>query len=242
MSTNAIATFTFPVTNSPIRVINRDGKPWFVAKEVALILGYKNPSKAILDHCKHPELLKGNESLLLTSSPRGINVIPEGDVYRLITKSTLESAQKFEEWMMDVIMPSVRKDGGYVVGEEKVLTGEMSEDELLLKAMTILTKKVERLTAERDSLQAKVIEHLDYLTVDEWRALNHLYLVHADKVMLGKLASARAKERGVRLDVQARRVCTSRGFKDVKVNVYPANILDEVAMEAGIIHRLQSAV
>ncbi|NCC84360.1 MAG: hypothetical protein EOM03_09580 [Clostridia bacterium] len=155
MSADAITTFTFPVTNSPVRVINRDGKPWFVATEVALILGYRNPYDAIRQHCKHPEILKPRDSRGLTVSPRGINVIPEGDVYRLITKSTLESAQKFEEWMMDVIMPSVRKDGGYIAGEEKMLTGEMSEDELLLKAMTILTKKVERLTAERDALQAE---------------------------------------------------------------------------------------
>lgn len=71
----------------------------------------------------------------MTSSPRGINVIPEGDVYRLIIKSTLPAAQKFEEWMMDTVIPSVRNNGGYIAGQEKVATaqagafatGEMSD-------------------------------------------------------------------------------------------------------------------
>jgi prophage antirepressor-like protein len=156
---NNVKSFTFPVhvgRDAAVRVIMREGTPWFVANEVALILGYQNPRKAVIDHCKHPELLKGNDSLLLTSSPRGINIIPEGDVYRLITKSTLESAQKFEEWVMDVVIPSVRKDGGYVIGEEKVKTGEMADEEFIFMAMQIMDKKLERLTAERDSLMLEV--------------------------------------------------------------------------------------
>jgi prophage antirepressor-like protein len=241
MSTDAITTFTFPVTNDIIRTYTDEhGNPWFMGMDVCNALNitacnaYKklDDSQKTLMHRMHLGMKPGKPFVLVS----------ESGLYKLVMRSDKPEAKRFQDWVTKDVLPAIRKDGAYFLGEEKVKTGEMSEDELLLKAMTILTKKVERLTTERDSLQAKVTEHLEYLTVDEWRALNHLYLVHADKVMLGKLASRKAKERGIGLDAQVRRVCTSQGFKDVRVNVYPANILNEVAIESGIIHRLQSAV
>jgi len=59
-------------------------------------------------------------------------------------------AVKFKEWVTGTVLPAIRKDGAYVMGEEKVVTGEMTEDELVLKAMSIMQAKVERLKAERD--------------------------------------------------------------------------------------------
>ena len=58
-----------------VRVIEQDGEPWFVAKDVCAVLGYTNPSKAIQDHVDEEDrsLLKSNESLLLENTPRGIN-------------------------------------------------------------------------------------------------------------------------------------------------------------------------
>jgi prophage antirepressor-like protein len=156
---NTVKSFTFPVhvgREAVVRVIMREGRPWFVANEVAEILGFKFPHGAVRDHCKSPVLFKGAESATLTSSPRGINIIPEADVYRMIMSSELESARCFEAWVMETVLPALRQDGGYIVGEEKVRTGEMSEDELVLKAMQIMDKKMERLTAERDALMSEV--------------------------------------------------------------------------------------
>lgn len=99
----------------------KDGEPWFVAKDVALVLGYSNPNKAIQDHCKSPKLIKNNDSLGLKVPPRGLNIIPERDVYRLIMKSKLPQAERFEEWVVGEVLPSIRKHGGYLTPQGMVI-------------------------------------------------------------------------------------------------------------------------
>lgn len=103
--------FTFGMHN--IRTIMKNDEPWFVAKDVAEVLGYEEPHKAIAKHCKSPELLKGDEASLLTTSPRGINIIPERDVYRLVMRSKLPAAERFEEWVVSEVLPQLRKKGSY---------------------------------------------------------------------------------------------------------------------------------
>lgn len=96
-----------------IRGVNVEGKPYVVAKDMAKALGYKDTTNAIKQHCKwvvkyhlpHPQ----NKAKTLE-----VNIIPEGDVYRLIIKSKLPSAQKFEEWVMDEVLPEIRRTGGYI--------------------------------------------------------------------------------------------------------------------------------
>lgn len=80
----------------------------FVANEVAEILGYTNPQKAVRDNCKHSKLFKCRDSRLLTSSPYGINLIPESDAYRLIMRSKLPAADQFEAWVTEASQRSKR--------------------------------------------------------------------------------------------------------------------------------------
>ena len=70
-------TFTFPVTRQKVRTVWHEGNVWFVAKDVAECLGFTHPQSAIIYYCNHAKVLKGGETPLLTSSPRGINIIPE---------------------------------------------------------------------------------------------------------------------------------------------------------------------
>ena len=124
----------FEFVGSAIRTIVRDGQPWFVANEVAGVLGYADKKQAVRDHCKYAELLKGVESKLLTSSPYGITVIHERDVYRLIMRSKLPSAERFEDWVVSEVLPSIRRTGSYSVqsaqpaiplwGEALILAGK----------------------------------------------------------------------------------------------------------------------
>lgn len=93
-----------------VRMVDVDGKTYFVANDVAKALGYSNPSKATNDHCKNAIKEWGNDSL---GRPAEFKVIPEGDVYRLIIKSQLPSADKFERWIFDEVIPSIRQTGGY---------------------------------------------------------------------------------------------------------------------------------
>jgi anti-repressor protein len=104
-----------------LRVVIVDGKEMFVANDVANILGYKIPKDAVKTHCKSLILLKGGDSAPLTSSPRGINVIPEKDVYRLIMRSNLPQAEDFQDWVMEHILPTLRKSGGYVSDVDQII-------------------------------------------------------------------------------------------------------------------------
>lgn len=94
-----------------LRGVEIDGKPYVVANDVAKALGYTNPSKATNDHCKKSKMVWGNDSL---GRRQQFKVIPEGDIYRLIVRSKLPTAQKFEEWVMDEVLPEIRKTGGYI--------------------------------------------------------------------------------------------------------------------------------
>ena len=79
--------------------------------------------------------------------------ISESGLYKLIMRSDKPEAQDFQNWVTRVVLPSIRKDGAYIMGEEKVASGEMDEDEFVLKAMTILQSKVERLKQETVSFR-----------------------------------------------------------------------------------------
>nr|WP_288305811.1 phage antirepressor KilAC domain-containing protein [uncultured Romboutsia sp.] len=108
-----------------VAVISIDNKPYFEGIKVARILGYKNPNDAIKRHCKYPGIVfhdtriqtgrrrDGTESFQIVQRA----FISEGNLYRLIVKSKKEEAEKFESWVMDEVLPSIRNDGGYVNDE-----------------------------------------------------------------------------------------------------------------------------
>ena len=93
-----------------VRVIMQGGEPWFVASDVAKALGYERPNDAVNTHCKKVNKFSYGES------PRGAqpyNIIPESDVYRLIMRSKLPSAERFQDWVVEEVLPSIRKTGSY---------------------------------------------------------------------------------------------------------------------------------
>ena len=92
-----------------IRTAEIDGKPYFVGTDVAKALGYSNPRKAILDHCKGVT----KRDTPTSSGVQSMSYINEGDLYRLIMNSKLPSAEKFESWVMDEVLPAIRKTGSY---------------------------------------------------------------------------------------------------------------------------------
>ena len=106
-----------------LAILEIDGKPYFPATECAEILGYSNPYDAISRHCrgvvKHEGVSKTtNQHGVTTEQKNEKNFIPEGDLYRLITHSKLPSAEKFEKWIFDEVLPSVRKHGAYMTPEK----------------------------------------------------------------------------------------------------------------------------
>ena len=96
-----------------IRTMMINGEPWFVGKDVAEILGYTNPSKAISDHIDDEDKLN-NESLS-SLGQRGGWLINESGLYSLILSSKLPTAKQFKRWVISEVLPSIRKTGGYGV-------------------------------------------------------------------------------------------------------------------------------
>lgn len=98
-----------------VRTMMIDEKWYFVGKDIAEALGYKDPSSTISKHCKHVEKTTieapcQNGNVVKTQ----VSLIPESDVYRLIIKSKLPEAEKFEEWVMDEVLPQLRMSGVYI--------------------------------------------------------------------------------------------------------------------------------
>ena len=117
-----------------VRMTEINGKPYFVATDVATALGYTNPRKEISDHCKGVT----KRDTPTSSGVQQMSYINEGDLYRLIMKSKLPSAEKFEKWVMEEVLPSIRKNGGYIAGQET-----LSDEELLSKALMVAQRKIE---------------------------------------------------------------------------------------------------
>lgn len=96
-----------------VRTVSVEDKVYFVANDVAKALGYTVPKDAVTRHCKGA--LK--RRYLTEGGEQEMKVIPEGDVYRLVIKSQLPAAEKFESWIFDEVLPAIRKTGGYITRE-----------------------------------------------------------------------------------------------------------------------------
>lgn len=107
MSKELMQVFNF--NESQVRTVIENGEILFVASDIAKLLGYSNPSKAISDHCKGVT----NRSTLTNGGMQILNVIPESDLYRLTFRSNLPTAEKFTEWVASEVLPSIRKTGHY---------------------------------------------------------------------------------------------------------------------------------
>ena len=97
-----------------IRTFEQDGKVLFCGLDIAVALGYSNPRDALRRHCKG--VVK--RDTLTEGGPQQLSFIPEGDVYRLIVHSKLPSAERFERWVFDEVLPSIRKHGAYITREK----------------------------------------------------------------------------------------------------------------------------
>lgn len=107
------------IFNSPdfgqIRTIQKNGEPWFVGKDVAEILGYKDTSDALKKHVDKEDkvLLKVGETPTLKSSNFGMYIINESGLYSLILSSKMPKAKEFKRWVTSEVIPAIRKTGKY---------------------------------------------------------------------------------------------------------------------------------
>lgn len=106
-----------------VHVIDREGTPWFVAQDVLYALGYPQTS-----HGKALSKLDPDERSMsqVHKGVRSMTIVNESGLYSLLFDSKKPEAQAFRKWVTSVVLPAIRKDGGYVMGEEKVVSSEMS--------------------------------------------------------------------------------------------------------------------
>ena len=106
-----IQRFVFPVTSQASRVVDIDGNLWFVRNDVCETLGHKNPSQATASHCK-PEGIQ-NLEVLTEGGLQKVVIINEANLNRLIMRSNVEHAIKYQDWVCEEVLPIIRKTGSY---------------------------------------------------------------------------------------------------------------------------------
>lgn len=130
-----------------IRTLEINNEPYFVGKDIAETLDYKEPHKAIVKHIdeddriKYPiidELGRKQETWLIN----------ESGLYSLIMSSKLSSAKKFKRWVTSEVLPSIRKHGGYIAGQE-----QMTDEELMAKAILMANSKIQELNHKNQQLE-----------------------------------------------------------------------------------------
>lgn len=145
-----------------------EGEPVFFAVEVAKALGYSNPHEALQDNCK--SLIKLNSSqaleLELGMRPKGIILLTEPDLYRLIMRSKLPSAEKVQDWVCEEVLPSIRQTGGYQLPQQKVpqslsealrLAADLAEQrDHAVRTKALISQKREATACQRNSVYQRI--------------------------------------------------------------------------------------
>ena len=138
-----------------VRVVDVNGEPWFVARDVASALGYVDTTQAIRMHCEKAKDFRGVE---MTATATPMKIIPEEDVYALIFGSHLESAKQFRRWICDEVLPAIRKHGGYLTPAK--LEEALTDPDTIIRLATNLKaerKKRQALEAQAAADRPKVV-------------------------------------------------------------------------------------
>ena len=147
-----------------VRTILEGEKVLFCAADVAKALGYTNPNKAVNDHCR--AITK--RSTPISGKVQSINFIPEGDVYRLIIRSKLPAAEKFELWVFDEVIPTIRKTGGYMTDS---LLERIQKDPAVIvefaQALILEKNRVEALECELNTAKPKADYYDAFINPDD---------------------------------------------------------------------------
>lgn len=133
-----------------VRTVEMDGKPYFVGKDVAEALGYAEPRSAVSKKVDSDD--RGVAKMETPSGVQEVTVINESGLYSLILSSKLESAKRFKHWVTSEVLPSIRKTGGYIAGQE-----QMTDSELMAKALLVAQKQINERNAQIERMKPKEI-------------------------------------------------------------------------------------
>ena len=145
-----------------IRTIEENGRVLFCGNDVASALGYSKPRNAISTHCKGA-LKRGGVDL--AGRRQEMSFIPESDVWRLIIRSNLPTAEKFEAWIMEEVLPSINHTGSYSIQPQKQMTPAE-----LLAAQANLLVDLERRTSAIEQKVDRALTAMARPEADTWTA------------------------------------------------------------------------
>ncbi len=209
-----------------VRTIEQDGDVWFVAVDVAKALGYAKPAEAISKHCKR---VMQYRDIVNGSSYRGpiqpeTGMVPERDIYRLVMKSRLPAAERFEEWVVGEVLPTLRKTGSYEVRPQEPASA--------LDAVEGMVKVMRQFEAEQ-RIQSNRIGHVEermaqiagpesYMTVQQYhRECFGKNISTQEASPIGRQISAYCRQKGVEMGKQP-----VPGSHYPPINTYPKWLLD----------------
>ena len=204
-----------------LRIIeDENGNPMFCAKDVAVALGYANPSKAVRDHCKSANADGGLKRYPIVDSlgrEQMARFITEGDMYRLVASSKLEAAVKFESWVFDEIIPSIRKHGAYLTPQ--TMADMMADPRNIAKVFNALAdeqQKVRDLTEDNARMLPKAVAYDAIIDTDGTTTITKVarYLAQIDPRMTVKrlYALLRADELICKADRTPTKLAIKRGI------------------------------
>lgn len=148
-----------------IRTLEQNGEPWFVGKDVAQALGYgegKSLANAVANHVDDVD--KGVTEMMTPGGMQKMVIINESGLYSLIFSSKLEGAMRFKRWVTSEVLPSIRKNGGYLAGQEQLTPEELMAKALLYANKTLAERdaRISELTVQNQALLPKA-EYFDEL-------------------------------------------------------------------------------
>ena len=157
---NEIMIFNNPEFGS-VRTVCIDGEPWLVGKDVAVILGYSNPQKAIRDHVDDED--KGMNETFTPGGKQNLLVINESGFYSLVLSSKMPNAKKFKRWVTAEVLPTIRKTGGYVANEDVFIETYLPfADEPIKQLFKIQCRVINQLNERirKDEPKVKFADHV----------------------------------------------------------------------------------
>lgn len=185
--TENIEVFTSPEFGQ-VRTLTIDGEPYFVAKDVAEILGYSNPLKAIRDHVDEDDK-RGERIVHPSGGTQDTVVISESGLYSLILSSKLPNAKKFKHWVTAEVLPSIRKTGSYNSPDYSSLSPQLQ----YLISLEQKTKELETAVQTTNRRLDSMCETMQ-IKGDNWRKATHS--------LINRIATASGQEqRAIYLDI-----------------------------------------
>lgn len=157
--TNEITTFNFDDQNVRI-IVDETGNPWFCASDVCKALGYAQPASALRNHCLDKGVLKQHTPT--SSGDQELAYINEPNLYRLVMRSKLESAERFQDWVCGEVLPTIRKTGGY--GKQQPIAIPQTLPEALRLAADLAEKNQKLL--EEQKINAPKVDFCDQVVAD----------------------------------------------------------------------------